>query len=172
MPTTTPSAVTLAEPTSTGEATAKAPIPPPKDVAATLAWMQERTLRCEERPGPGDARRWDCTGVTSWDSSHFDVDTVTIERNPDGSSTYVGVLDATQTVGLEACPGLVCDPYTGFFGDTIALAPITGLDGPVLGHWIDTHAKTAWRQQFGALVATYRPTMPLMTITITIEPTT
>lgn len=123
-------------------------------------------MRCAEQAGLAHTQRWECTGIAAWDSDLINLVTVTIERTDTGPTSLVAVLDATATMGRELCPG--CDPYTGFFANTVALAPITGRAGAQLSHWIDTHANVAWVEQFGDVAAMFRPTRPLMTMTITI----
>jgi hypothetical protein len=156
-----PTATLVAPPSPT-------PVPPPADVAATLAWMLERTLTCIETdvaPGP---RTWTCTGTTPWPDGSADTTTITIERTAAGETHLTAVLDARETAGKDLCPGLVCDGYTGFFSDTIALAPITGASGKAVAQWIDVNAHTGGHRQFGPLTVDYRPSLPILTMTIDI----
>ncbi|HET7181499.1 MAG TPA: hypothetical protein VFI15_04630 [Candidatus Limnocylindrales bacterium] len=144
------------------------PVPPPADVAATLAWMLERTLTCTETDVAPASRTWTCTGSTPWPDGSVDTVTITIERNDRGATHLTAVLDARESAGKDMCPGLVCDGYTGFFSDTIALAPITGNSGPAISQWIDSNPHAGRHGEFGQITVDYQPLLPIMTMTVDI----
>ena len=141
-------------------------VAPPPDIQATLAWMLEHTMTCTERPADAGSRAWECVGESHWDADTFDKLSVTITRDAHGATHLVGVLDATLTFGKEPCPGQVCDVYTGFFADTIALSPITGQDGPAVGAWIEKNRQAGGPQQVGQIAVDYRPVRPIFTLTL------
>ena len=142
--------------------------PAAPNVDATLAWMQERTLRCEEQPAVAASRRWECTGTAPWNDDLANQLTVSIAQDGQGQTQLLATLDATQTQNHEVCSGQICDPYVGFFADTIAKSPLTGASGLAIAHWIEEHARTGGQVQFDRLSVRYRPTLPIMTIRIDI----
>ena len=165
LPAATPSA---SSPASTSAPSATTGPPPPADIQATLAWLQERTFTCTELAAGDGIRRWECTATSTRDDGRADELKVTVQRDLQGATHLVATLDATQALGSGLCPGTICDPYTGFFSDTIARAPLTGPSGPAIAQWVDAHARTGGQVLLGNAAVAFVPAPPVFRMTIDI----
>lgn len=138
------------------------PVPAPADIQATLLWMTERTMLCAELSRVAGTRRWRCTGTSVWPDGSVDTLAVGIQRDDDGATHLTATVDARETVNKELCSGLVCDGYTGFFSDTVAMAPITAAQGRAIAAWIEEQPRAVRNRQFGPIKVDYRPALPIL----------